>query len=287
MNKPWTDEELGFLQDHDDWSTRRIADELCRTPGVVRKKRRQLRSGWVPKLEMWKGYEDDFVSANQTMSTSAIAAHLGRTADSVSHRRRYLQRRGDAVRKYAHNSSPMVIGARSLLAKTCPDCGLLLQANWFHSNTNGGRTTVCSACKNKVRPPRPRQKDAENRRRTRESSSRFQALTVAGASKTRQPWTDADFAVLEDPDLTVLQKALTLHRTYHATVSYCAKGGFKSFVGLGDPERDQWMIDNPNLDRLEEITASLPAPQEAPMVPETPERTAPSWDWDDADLVAS
>jgi len=87
--------------------------------------------------------------------------------------------------------------------------------------------------------------------------------------------------------MTLLQKALTLHRTYGATANACSKGGHKSKVGLGDPERDQWMIDNPNLDRLEEIAASLPAPQKAPMVPETPERTAPSWDWDDADLVAS
>jgi len=125
------------------------------------------------------------------------------------------------------------------------------------------------------------------RRQQRESLQKLQALTIPGASQAGQPWIEADFAVLQDPDMTILQKARALHRTYNATSTACTRSGFKSLVGLGDPERDQWLIDNPNSDRFDEITASLKAPHEAPMVPETPERTAPSWDWDDVDLRAS
>jgi hypothetical protein len=90
-----------------------------------------------------------------------------------------------------------------------------------------------------------------------------------------------------NPDMTRMQKALLLHRTYLSIAGKCQSLGYMSKASLGDPERDQWMIDNPNLDRLDEITASLPAPLGAPMEPETPKRTAPSWDWDDVDLRAS
>jgi hypothetical protein len=86
--------------------------------------------------------------------------------------------------------------------------------------------------------------------------------------------------------MTILQKALTLRRTYTAVAVKCSREGVKSVVGLGDPERDQWLIDNPNADRLDEITASLAVEtREAPEADEP--RPAPSWDWDDADLVVS
>ena len=61
-----------------------------------------------------------------------------------------------------------------------------------------------------------------------------------------QPYTDEDHKVLSDQDLTLLQKALRLGRSYAAVRSMCMRSGYRSHVGLGDPERDQWKIDNPN-----------------------------------------
>jgi|GEM_PF-2730604 len=291
MNKSWTDEEIGFVQDHDDWTAKRIAEDLGRSVSSVKNMRKKLRSGWVPVFERWRSSEEDFILANPCMKTVDVAAHLGRTVSSVMSRRQFLAKdRGLNVR-FGGNVSPTSVGARPLLAKTCPECGRLLQAKWFMINgrnrNKGARLRICNECRGNSRPSRKRPASMGDIRSSKEAFARVQALTLLGASQTRQPWTEAEFTVLKDPDMTILQKALTLHRTYSATSQACRRNGFDSFKGLGDPERDQWMIDNPNLDRLEEITASLPAPLEAPMVPETPERTAPSWDWDDADLVAS
>lgn len=118
-----------------------------------------------------------------------------------------------------------------------------------------------------------------------ESYRRLQALTLACASRHRQPWMESDFKVLANPDMTILQKALTLGRSYMAAQSACSANGFKSHVGLGDPERDQWIIDNPNAGNVDDIAASL-API-APLALAEAKQSVPAWDWDDVDLAVS
>lgn len=86
--------------------------------------------------------------------------------------------------------------------------------------------------------------------------------------------------------MTALQKALILRRTYAATRTACRANGFKSHVGLGDPERDQWIIDNPNAGNVDDIAAAL-APL-SPLAPaEAKQPAASQWDWDDSDLKVS
>lgn len=280
--KAWTDEELGFVQAHDDWSGRKLAEELGRTVLSVNKKRALIRSGWSPQLEAWHRSEDDFLLANPRMKAADVGAHLGRTWQAVSTRRRALTKDVVSKQRFGGNLSPTSIGARPLLAKTCPDCGLLLQAAWFGAK-KGGWGRNCSRCRAEGRGAQSSTGTEKYRRRKSETHRRYQELTIPGASQKRQPWTEADFEVLRNPDMTVLQKALVLHRTYSGTTNACLRNGFMSKIGLGDPERDQWMIDNPNADRFDEIAASLAV--------ETAEtdgsRKSSSWDWDDADWKVS
>ena len=242
--RPWTDEEFGFIQDHDDWPSRRIAAELGRTTLAVEKKRRKLKEGWEPKQNPeWTAEEDSFILANLRMQAVDVGAHLGRTKSSVITRRTRLRKRGALRGECGGFWSPTSIGSRPLLAQTCPACGLLLQAQWF-SGGQGGRMRTCRRCYWLKMPKGPRTDKA--RQQSRDSAARFQERTIPGAVKSGDPWTETDMNVLRDHDMTILQKALILRRTYRATQIACSRYGFKSKVGLGDPERDQWKIDNPN-----------------------------------------
>lgn len=73
----------------------------------------------------------------------------------------------------------------------------------------------------------------------------MQNLTIANADRAGSEYTDTDFEVLANPDLTVFEKALKIHRTYRATVIACSRYGYESKHGLGEPT-NQWIIDNPN-----------------------------------------
>jgi hypothetical protein len=235
-------------------------------------------------VEPWRTLEDDFLLANPSMTAKDAGSYLGRTSIAVDKRRRWLVK--DQESKVRFGASPLKMGARPLLAKTCPSCGLLLQAKWFGKNSKKW-SRDCTRCISKAKKgTRKYNNSPEYKAKIREAKRKYQELTLPGASRKGQPWTESDMAILGDPDLTIFRKALTLHRTHEATRRACQVNGFKSFVGLGDPDRDQWMIDNPNADRFEEITASLVTEtQESPEADEP--RPAPSWDWDDADLVVS
>lgn len=270
--RKWTDYEIGFIQDHDDWPVERIADELGRTVDSVRQKRTSVRRGWTPTENAWSAMEDDFLLANPRMSESDASSHLRRTPGAVGARRIVLAKRGNAALGFGKNFAPSRVGARPLLAKTCPNCGLLLQAMWFNKN-RVGYTRLCGRCVHRTRTTKQVVTDRQ-RRQHKEFVQKYQALTIAGASRNGQPWVESDFKVLQDPDMTAFQKALALHRTYKATARACQINGFKSKVGLGDPERDQWIIENPNMARVEEISGHS---KRAELV----SAGRPDFDWDD------
>jgi hypothetical protein len=71
-------------------------------------------------------------------------------------------------------------------------------------------------------------------------------MSVDHAHRNGEPWIEADHAVLSNPDMLVIEKAIALGRTYKATMRMCSKCGYTSKVGKGDPVRGQWVIDNPN-----------------------------------------
>lgn len=240
---PWSDEELGFLQDHHDWTAYQVAEVLGRSPMAVSHMRQKISSGWEREREPWTEDEDALVLATPHLTNAQVAHRLpGRTASAVGHRREVL-RAVKGVRFDEFVKIPNHVGARPLVAKSCSKCGLLLAAVWFAFH-RGEWHSACKRCEGSGRAPRPR--TSRQVEQTRTSFERRQAMTLEHATNRGQPWTESDHRVLADPDLTLVEKALSLGRTYSGTVNACAGAGYGSKVGLGDPERDQWYVDNPN-----------------------------------------
>lgn len=238
--KPWTDEENGFILDTLGWPIRRVAEQLDRTPHSVQQRRTDLVNGKAmePKTPPWTAAEEAVIVANPFLSVRDIAVILNRSPEAVKIRRSAIRRSANPSVE-AKNLNPHKNGSRPLLAKTCIGCGLLLQAKWFTGNHKGWSKT-CTRCQPRGRSPQAYPD------RSREFMRRMQELTLPLATSNNQQWTLADHEVLASQDMTILEKALRLGRTYMATASMCRSSGHKSLVGLGDPERDQWIIDNPN-----------------------------------------
>jgi hypothetical protein len=253
MSNPWTDEEYGILQDHEDWTARQLAMILNHSLGSIRQKRIRLRKGWSPidQRERWSTDDDRFLVSTAHMGSQEVATLLGRTSNAVRLRRKIL---GSVKRIYwGRNGDPSRIGNRPLIAKTCPTCGLLLQAEWFaRASSNGRYCGHRSECKRCFKPERhTTRSDRGGRNLSAEmSNGQLQELSLPHASRSGEIWSSSEHEILSDPDLTRLEKAIRLKRTYFAAVTMIAKCGYQSKVGLGDPERDQWIIDNPNADRF-------------------------------------
>lgn len=254
--RPWTDEEHGFIADTMDWPRAEVAEHLGRTIVAVAGRRSLLLSGKLAGRkdfpQPWTRSEDFVILENPRMSLDDLSALLGRKRSGVDARRKKLRRAANPCASGWRD--PLKPGARPLLARTCPDCGLLLQAKWFSKNNVNVRSTFCNSCRGKRSD---RQSNTfSHRRRTRDLQLKYQAITIPTAVRHNQPWIEADYQVLADPDMSVLQKAIKLGRTYATTANRCSTMGFKSFVGLGDPERDQWIIDNPNAIKYQPEKAS-------------------------------
>jgi len=273
--RAWTDEEYGLVASSD----KPIADlaaEMGRTRHAVQKVRNKLRAGWVPnRAPGWSEDEDALLLSTLRLPAKDVAASMGRTVSAVHQRRHSLKSAGEASGAFGGNVSPYKPGARPMLAKTCPECGLLLQAKWFRQD--GERKAWSRQCRRCFRAGRGPEKSAADRVRSEASKYALQTMTLPGAVNHNKPWLEEDMKVLADPDMTRLEKALALQRTYHSVCNAVRKFDFPSKVGLGDPERDQWMIDNPNADRVPEIAVTTPAPTPDPTM--TPAR--PAFDWDD------
>jgi hypothetical protein len=105
------------------------------------------------------------------------------------------------------------------------------------------------------------------------------ALTAESATRTGYPYLEADFEVLADPAITVLGKALRLGRTYSAVLQATSSRGYESLSNrIGQRSAAAWSIDNPNVDRIDEITAALKQEFTDAGI------RFPEWDWDDEDL---
>jgi len=106
------------------------------------------------------------------------------------------------------------------------------------------------------------------------------ALTKRTATRTGEPYLEEDFLILEDPHMSLLDKALKLGRTYMAVAGMCSRNGYQSSASktFGSRADAVWRIDNPNAARVDEITASLKQEFATAGVP------FPAWDWDEEDL---
>jgi hypothetical protein len=268
----FTDDEIGYVADSMDCRSVDVAEHLGTTRDVVNYLRRKVRAGWSRKVEPWT-LEEDAVALRQDLTIKQMAELLpGKSETAVASRRHKL--RANVGNKRGTDLNPFEIRSRPLIAKTCPNCGLLLPSGWFTFQERSERKvwrTNCRKCASAY--------TAENRRKRNQKESRAyeakaQAITEPLAENRRSEYTEKDHEILSNPSLTHLAKALALKRTYKAVRSQCSINGYKSHVGLGDPARDQWLIDNPNAARIEEITASLTINNET-----TPAH--PDFEWDD------
>lgn len=280
-NRPrgWTDEEYGIVADSDR-PIAELAEILGRSHVAVAKVRNKIRKGWTPayqSMPSWTEEEDAFLVSHPKMTYKEVAVELGRTPSAVQNRRRILGERGLDV-TFGGNWSPFMPGPRTLLSKTCPECGLLLPAKWFQYFRNGANLKTCKRC-HVASKPKPKREPRDTKRYNARWFAKVQAITAPNATNSRNPWTEADEKVAADPSLTNLEKALKLKRTYASVQQRVHSSGYTSrnVWALGDPLHEQWIIDNPNLAHLDVITASLRADVEAQGIEW-------QWDWDDDDL---
>lgn len=275
--KFWDDEEIGLLQDTMDRPSSEVAMSLGRSPGSVKAMRAKIRNGYIGATERapWSP-EQDAIACDPQLSATEAAAKLGRPVGSINARRSKL---GASVGSKYRND-PTCIKDRTLIAKSCAKCGLLLPASYYRRRAGDGRwTSHCRFCTSDHH-------SHWHANRGKDETDKWdgvyykaaQRATSAVATRNAEPYTERDEAILSDGALTNLQKALRLGRTYAGIASACRDRGYRSSRWLGEPSLEQWRIDNPNADRIDEITASLKQEFEAAGAP------FPTWDWDDEDL---
>lgn len=244
----WTDEEVGFVADSEHLTAKEIGQALGRSEPSVWAIRKKIREGKVV-LAPWSDDDVDFVRATPHLTHHEVAKHLGKKPSTIRGIRQRLGRsEGLKFDAYEGNKNPHWIGKRQLLAKTCTKCGLLLDASWFVLRKTGGKSwfAACLRCSPHSRSDGNRSNE-QKRRDSEASTQRQQAISLPHAVNHRQPWVGADDKVLADPDLTLLEKAIKLGRTYIGTRSRCHSAGFTSKIGKGDPLNGVWVIENPNV----------------------------------------
>ena len=254
-NRIWTDEEIGTVADT--MNIPRVEALFMlpgRTLGAVDEQRGKIRRGLSSTRRSWTTDDDEYLLSMPIVTERVAAEWLGRSVSAVNSRRHRLRKsEGVAVKRELFVTGP--IGRRTLLARTCYGCGLLLDASWFTRYRTkvscgwGSRCVRCVAARVGNKAMRKR----ANGSRYRSSGSKFQSrarmqdLTRPRATRHGQPYIGKDFDVLANADLTILQKALILGRTYAGTQTALSKNGWASKTGLGDPANGTWFIDNPSV----------------------------------------
>lgn len=264
----FTDDDFGLIESSLRRPARDVAKEFGWRVRDVYDMRYKLKNGWV-RTDPGPWNDDELaIIASPFLTIEQMESRLpGRTASAIR-TQRFRSGLGDKSKVGLAKTSPFMPGRRPLLAKTCTKCGTLYGAAMFGS---AGRHSYCKLCASAGTQSRANRgkKDA-----TRAYQKAAQALTERYAQKRGQEYTESDHVVLKDESKTVLEKALVLSRTYSGVGAAMQTHGYKARHITGDPKRDQWLIDNPNADRIEEITAML-----AKTEPTTP--TRPDFEWDD------
>lgn len=221
-----TDQEMAALSDFS-MSAVEAADMVGISAGAAQEVRRELRAGTF-RTSDWLDFEIDFIVENMgRMHTSAIATFLVRDFIKVKSEIHRLRNNGVVPKRSLKSLNPSTVATRTLIAKTCKECGLLLGGEWFRLRRDGYSPECRRCCGRISASSRERRKDAA---RANESAytAKLQAFTLDRAENHRKEWTDADITVLADVSKTVLEKAVELKRTYLATQSALCNHGFTS-----------------------------------------------------------
>lgn len=261
-DRQWTDEEYGYVQDTMKEPAAEVAAALGRSRDSVYNVRSKLRAGFVPTVIPWSEDEDQYLRDTRWLTAEKVAEHLNRTYGSVAKRRNVLFGK-EGIEAAPVNKSPTSNGKRLLIAKTCPKCGLLLDAFWFLKTKSGGHagmwTTYCRKCSGSGK--RDDQGKARDRKHQSARLAVLQRLSLRHAERKGEEWTEADQRVLADPDLTVFEKSALTRRTYFATANAIERYGHKfSKPDIGDPKDSQWAIHlHPDVQRMLAVDGAMAA----------------------------
>lgn len=269
----WSDVELGYIQDHWGDALADVATSLGRSYQAVVKARARIKQGITPARTSWSASElEDLHRYAPYLTDKQLMDRIpGRTLSSI---RNAVKAAGIRRAVDYHARSPHIPGKRrTLLARTCPKCGLLLPGRFFFSGGKAKRNTVCKDCRNERQTPRDEAWHEKKLAQSRAFAEKMQSLTTPHADRHGYEYTADDDDVLSDATLPAIVKALTLGRSYRAVVNAMHKRGYHSPQYLGAGARQQWIIDNPNLDRLDEILTAI--------TPSTGTAHRHAWDWDD------
>lgn len=223
-----------------------VTDLLDRSYHAVKTRRTTLNNGGTTN-PFWTVEEDVFIRNTLHLSNAAVARELGRTRRAVAHRRMTLGLRSANGCGPNTVDSPHAIGQRALLARTCWKCGLLLDGSWFYPvrNRKTGNSTWSARCVRCLGQPTPGQTRRQPRPRPHGEARYRQAMaaiTQPRATRTGEPYGERDHQVLADPNLSKLEKALKLGRTFAAVDRALATFHYRSLRGRGDPAHVQWII---------------------------------------------
>lgn len=241
--RPWRDDEYAFLEDHPELTNREAGLALRRTEQAVMRKRQKLRKGWEPTLDPWDPEDVSFIRENPHMTAKQQADSLGFSLSRVlGQRNRLRMKEGVTFASNGTSKLPTDIGGRTLLAKTCPSCGYFLPARWFQfvKGKGGYWSTKCSRCASGIRRQYPEGNET-SRARSYASRQRQQEVSLVTAIRNRDEWTGSDHTILADPELSTLEKAVRLGRSYYAVQHVTQEHGYKNRTGLGS-QRTAWSI---------------------------------------------
>lgn len=233
------------------------AETIGRTVSAVQGLRARKRAVPVVRTgpRTCRAWTDDELSValDSTLSLKEKAEMLGRTTRAIADARKRANQ-GDPSIGRKINQSPHAVGGRRLLAKSCLGCGWLLDARFYSRNKSRKGVLVwqprCRWCKSKERNAKP-----DTRTKSERNLNPIPMAIrypVSDLSRHQSTWTGSDYAVLEDPTLTLHEKAVALKRTFNATVSRAsqiqARSMHESMLPANKVE-GQWQIKFPETPR--------------------------------------
>jgi hypothetical protein len=175
-------------------------------------------------------WTDDEIGLAISLPPKEAAELLDRSLSAVRNIRHRVERGDSNVGRW-RNLEPAFIGLRTLLAKTCPQCGWLMDSKFYRKNRKGWATD-CRWCSSSRKSERPRKKDRSQRPRNPNPTPRSGLV-----------WTEQDHIVASDPTLTVMEKAVKLERSYAAVTIVCSTYKYRSLnARLYDKSDGQWQI---------------------------------------------
>lgn len=244
--KTWTDDDLAVAADKS-ISITDAAKILGRSKDSVKVCRSKIFRGVpVGGKNSWTDEERQILLETIDLPMKVVAERLGRSVKSVQGQRTRLREQLGLTKPRLHDElNPWIVGKRTLVAKTCLGCGLIMDASWYQRRDGNNRwSSTCAACERERVYGKPRKIDRERaRERERQLRERYREMTMP-AARSGMEWTSKDHEIASDPSKGLVAKAIELERTYEAVARMTTLCGYKSANEhfKGDRVNGEWQI---------------------------------------------